>query len=243
MARWIILILGVACASLQAASGFDIERRAPVRALFQEEEAEEQPAEEAPAKEPAAATPGDRIREWMEVSQWRGLNLEAYGGIIATKHSMWSGGIGLSFGIYRAMSLSFRAEYNQELGAARDYRPQLRTAIFEPGVRFHLDFHESIALYSTHSLMVAAQYAFYQLDQRVSGSDLNLVFSLAAGSTHSVGLEFGDDFVRGFIETGFRAHIVILQDADERVRGFQDNLREEFTFQWLVFRLGVRFYL
>jgi hypothetical protein len=242
MARWIVLILAAAGGvSLQAANGFEIERRVTPRALFQEKLPEEHPAE-APAERPVAATPVDRIREMMERSQWRGLNLEVYGGIIATKHSMWSAGLGLSFGIFRSMSLSFRAEYNQELGAARDYRPQLRTAIFEPGVRFHLDFHESVALYSTHSLMIAAQYAFYQLDQRVAGSDLNLVFNLAAGSTHSVGLEFGDDFIRGFVETGFRLHIVIYQDADERVTGFQDNLRDEFTFQWLVFRLGARFY-
>jgi hypothetical protein len=241
MARWIVLTLVVACASLQAATGFAIERSVSPRALFQEEPAEDQPGEPTAERPPPQTTEG-RIREMMERSQWRGLNAEVYGGVIATKHSMWTAGLGLSFGIFRSMSLSFRAEYNQELGAARDYRPQLRTAIFEPGVRLHLDFHESVALYSNHSLMIAAQYAFYQLDQRVSGSDVNLVFNLAAGSTHSVGLEFGDDFIRGFVETGFRLHIVVLQDADERVTGFKDNLRDEFTFQWLVFRLGARFY-
>jgi hypothetical protein len=66
--------------------------------------------------------------------------------------------------------------------------------------------------------------------------------SIGSESAISVGLEFGDDFIRGFVETGFRLHIVVLQDADERVTGFKDNLRDEFTFQWLVFRLGARFY-
>jgi hypothetical protein len=240
MGRWIALVLvaGLTGVTLHAAQGFDLQRRHVERSLFQEEEQPETPDEETPAE----PTPKQRMQEMMERSSWRGLNGEIYGGIIGSKHSMWSGGLGLSFGIYRSMALSFRAEYNQELGASRDYRPQLRTAIFEPGVRFHLDFHEHVAFYSTHALMAAAQYAFYKIDQRTSGSDLNLVFSLAIGTTHSVGLEFGDDFLRGFVETGFRAHIVIYQDADERVRGFRDNLRDDFRFQWLVFRLGARFY-
>src|SRR5690606_36625736 len=159
MSRWIVVLLLVAGPA--AAQEFTVERAAIVRALFQD--TTEQPAEEADPDSQAAAP----VREAVISAQWRGLNLEAWGGIIGSKHSMWSLGLGLSFSVTDNIALAFRAEYNQELGAARDYRPQLRTAIFEPGVRFHLDFHDRIALYTNHGLSVAAQYAFYKVDGRV----------------------------------------------------------------------------
>ena len=44
-----------------------------------------------------------------------------------------------------------------------------------------------------------------------------------------IGLEFGDDFIRGFAETGLRTQFMIIQQADREVRGYQD-VREACAF-------------
>lgn len=178
----------------------------------------------------------------IEASKWRSLNAEIWGGIVASKHTTFSAGLGFGFKLMSNLSLNFRLEYNQELGTARSYRPQVRAAYFEPTVRFHFDFDPMIAFYTDHGLSASAGYYYYQVDERITGSGVGKVFMLTLGTAHTAGLEFGDDFTRGFIETGLRTNFALLQSADRSVRGFQDNLREDGRFQWLVFRAGLRLY-
>lgn len=176
----------------------------------------------------------------VDRSSWRDLTLEGYNGLIGAKHTNWSAGLGLGFSIYRNIAIVIRAEYNMELGAQRDYRPQTRALMLEPTVRLHLDFSDYVALFSNHGPSITARYDFYQLDDRVSDSDLGRVTSFGVGTVNTVGLEFGDDFVRGFVETGLRTHFVIVQDADQDVEGFKDDIRDNIRFQWIVVRIGVR---
>lgn len=184
----------------------------------------------------------DTARDMMEQSKWRTFSGEIWGGIVASKFPAFSGGLGFAFKVSGGIAVSIRVEYDQELGNPRDYRPQLRGAYLEPGVRLHLDFHPNIALYSNHGISVHAGWAYFQLDKRLVDSGLGKVFQLGVGTANVVGLEFGDDFVRGFAETGLRTQFMIIQQADKEIKGYQDDLREGLRFQWLAIRLGVRLY-
>jgi hypothetical protein len=185
---------------------------------------------------------GDRLEEYSAASQWRPVSLEAHVGLIGSKRTMWSGAMGTAIPLYSSISLALRAEYNMELGASRDYRPQTRGFLFEPGVRLHLDFHEHVALYSQHALSVVYRLDYYKLDPRRAGDDRGVVSSFGAGTANSVGLEFGERTWRGYVETGLRTQFIIFQTSDEDAKGFEDDIREDFRFQWLVIRAGVRFY-
>lgn len=187
-------------------------------------------------------TTGSSFSDIEAASQWRSFSLEASVGLIASKRTMWSGSLGAGVPIFDNVSLSFRAEYNMELGASRPYRPQTRGLIFEPGVRFHLDFDEYVAFFSQHGLSAVYRLDYYKLDDRISDSDLGTVSSLGIGVVTTVGLEFGERTWRGYVSTGLRTSFVIYQDADEDVKGFKDDIRDGFRFQWLVFQAGVRFY-
>lgn len=178
----------------------------------------------------------------MVASKWRGFSGELWGGIVASKFPAFSGGLGFAFKVADSIAVALRVEYDQQLGDPRDYRPQLRGAYLEPGVRLHLDFHPNIALYSNHGISVHAGWAYFQLDKRLVDSGLGKVFQLGVGTANVIGLEFGDDFVRGFAETGLRTQFMIIQEADKEVKGYQDDLREGLRFQWLAIRLGVRLY-
>lgn len=178
----------------------------------------------------------------IERSSWRNISIEGYNGLVAARQSNWSGGLGVSFGVWKAVSISIRTEFNMQLGAVRDNRPQTRALMLEPTVRLHLDFHEHVALFSNHGPSVSARFDYYRLDDRVSDNDLGRVTSIGVGTVNTVGLEFGNDFVRGFVETGLRTQIMVFQDADQDVEGFRDNIRDDNRFQWLVFRIGVRLY-
>ena len=185
---------------------------------------------------------GSTFSELEAASEWRSFSLEASVGLIASKRTMWSGSIGAAVPLFANVSLALRAEYNMELGASRPYRPQTRAFLFEPGVRFHLDFDEYVAFFSQHGLSATYRLDYFQLDDRVSDSDQGVVSSLAIGAVNTVGLEFGERTWRGYVSTGLRTAFVIYQDADEDAKGFKDDIREGFRFQWLVFRAGFRFY-
>ncbi|MBZ0136549.1 MAG: hypothetical protein K8I27_09270 [Planctomycetes bacterium] len=195
------------------------------------------------ADEPGeTATEGNTFEQIEANSQWRSLSLEGSVGLIGAKRTMWSGSVGVAIPLFTSVSLVLRAEYNMELGASRAYRPQTRGLLFEPCIRLHLDFDESVAFFSQHGLSAIYRFDYFKLDDRVSDSDRGLVSSFALGTVHSVGLEFGERTWRGFVETGFRTSFVLVQSANDDVKGFKDDIREDFRFQWLVLRAGVRFY-
>lgn len=231
MGRALILAMVFVCAGSLIAQAFDIARppRRAVRLLVT--------ADDTPAG-------GDNSFEAMqENSKWRGLCLEAHTGVIAAKRSMLTAGIGMDFHLANAMSLVARIDYNHDLGQGRDFRPQIRGAAVEVGVRFHIDFADSVAFYGTHGINIAAQLAYFQLDETRDGTTIGTVTSIGAGTVNVFGLEFGDKTWRGFVESGLRTQFFFLQNSDEdAVEGFEDDIRTDFRFQWIVARAGVRFY-
>lgn len=184
----------------------------------------------------------DPVRDMMEKSKWRSFSGEVWGGVVASKFPAFEGGLGFAFKVSGSIAVSIRVAYDQQLGDPRDYRPQLRGLYLEPGVRLHLDFHPNVALYSNHGLSVHAGFAYFQLNKRIVQSGLGEVFQFGVGTANVIGLEFGDDFIRGFAETGLRTQFMIIQQADREVRGYQDDLREGLRFQWLALRGGIRLY-
>ncbi len=233
MLRLSALLIALACC-LGALHAHDLGRFPAGRRVANLFKAQPEAADGKSGTEPA--------KSLIDASKWRSLNAEIWGGVVASKHTTFSAGLGFGFKLMSNISLNFRLEYNQELGTARTYRPQVRAACFEPTVRFHFDFDPMIAFYTDHGLSASAGYYYYQVDKRISGSGLGKVFMLTLGTVHTAGLEFGDDFTRGFIETGLRTNFALIQSADKSVKGFQDNLREDGRFQWLVFRAGLRLY-
>jgi len=185
---------------------------------------------------------GSTFSEIEAASEWRSFSLEGSVGLIASKRTMWSGSLGAAIPLFDNVSLALRAEYNMELGASRDYRPQTRAFLLEPCVRFHLDFADYVAFFSQHGLSVSYRFDYFQLDDRIADSDQGLVSSFGVGVVNSVGLEFGERTWRGYVSTGFRTQFVLFQTADEDAEGFRDDIRDDFRFQWLVLRAGVRFY-
>ena len=169
---------------------------------------------------------GSTFSQIEAASQWRSFSLEASVGLIGSKRTMWSGSIGAAIPLFSSVSLALRAEYNMELGASRSYRPQTRGFLFEPCVRFHLDFDDYVAFFSQHGLSASYRLDYFQLDDRVSDSDIGLVNSLGVGAVNTVGLEFGEKTWRGYVSTGLRTQFVIYQDADEDAKGYKDDIRE-----------------
>lgn len=195
----------------------------------------------------AAAEEGGADRNTFEAiqekSRWRALGVEAHGGVIAARRSMFTAGLGMNFHLVHSMSLSARLDYNHDLGQARDFRPQIRGAALEVGVRFHIDFDDSVAFYGTHGINLAAQLAYFQLDKTRDGDTLGVVTSFGAGTVNVFGLEFGSRTWRGFVETGLRTQFLFLQNSDkEAVEGYEDDIAGDFRYQWIVARAGVRFY-
>lgn len=228
----LLLAVLVVCAAPLCAQSFEITRSAGRKAaLFQT----------APAPE---SKPDENTFAAMEErSRWRGIELEAWGGVIAAKRSMISTGLGFGFHLLDTMSLVFRLDYDHNLGSARDFRPQIRQGTLEAAVRFHVDFADNVAFYGTHGINLVAQFAYFQLDETRDGTDLGVVTSMGLGTVNSFGLEFGNKTWRGFVETGFRTQFFFIQDSDERaVRGYEDDIRKAFRFQWIAARLGVRLY-
>lgn len=230
--RILLFCIVLASGSL-AAQGFDSFERVTPRNIFAAAEGGDADSE---------ASAGSTFEQLLEQSQWRGMMIEGWGGIVAAKYPMWEGGFGFAFDVWKELSVAIRLEYNHDLGSVRTYRPQLRTLLLEPGVRFHLDFDESVAFFSNHGPSITAQLASYALDERADGTDQGTIFSLGLGTAHTIGLEFGPRDWRGFVETGLRTEFVLVQSGDREVRGFRDNLRDDFRFQWIVLRGGVRFY-
>lgn len=230
MARAMLILLVLLAAGLSAQS-LEITRK-PGRA-----------AQLLPAAEETSPTSPTSLEAMQDNSRWRGLCLEAHTGVIAAKRSMLTAGIGMDFHLVNSMSLVARLDYNHDLGQAREFRPQIRGATVEVGVRFHIDFAESVAFYGTHGINIAGQIAYFQLDESRDGTTLGAVTSLGAGTVNVFGLEFGDKTWRGFLESGLRTQFYFLQDSDEdAVEGFQDDIAGDFRFQWIVARAGVRFY-
>jgi hypothetical protein len=230
MGRALLLAVIVVCAGHAVAQGFDITRN-PARQtrLF------------AAADEPAKET--NTFEAIQEKSKWRGLGVEVHGGVIASKRSMFTAGVGMSFHLTNTMSLVARLDYNHNIGPGRDYRPQVRGAAVEVGVRFHIDFADFVAFYGTHGINISGQLAYFKLDESKDGTTLGLVTSFGAGTVNVFGLEFGDRTWRGFVESGLRTQFFFLQNSDEdAVEGFEDDIRTDFRFQWIVARIGVRFY-
>lgn len=230
MARAMLVLLVVLAAGLSAQS-LEITRK-PGRT-----------ARLLPAAEDPAAAESNTFEAMQEKSKWRGLCLEAHTGVIAAKRSMLTAGIGMDFHLVNTMSLVARIDYNHDLGQGRDFRPQIRGAAVEVGVRFHIDFADSVAFYGTHGINIAGQIAYFQLDETKNGTTLGAVTSMGAGTVNVFGLEFGDKTWRGFVESGLRTQFYFLQNSDEEaVEGFEDDIRTDFRFQWIVARAGVRFY-
>lgn len=229
-----LLILILLLSGPLAAQSFDsFERVRRVTNLFDTAET----SASAPAE-----TAGSTFEQIIAQSQWRQLMIEGWGGIVAAKYPMWEAGFGFAFEVKQELSVSIRLIYNHELGNVRSYRPQLRTLLLEPSVRFHLDFDENVAFFTDQGLSFTGQLASYALDERTAGTDKGSIFSLGVGTIHTIGLEFGPRDWRGFVETGLRTEFVVLQSGDDEVDGFRDNLREDYRFQWIVLRGGVRFY-
>ncbi|MBK9975620.1 MAG: hypothetical protein IPP14_12685 [Planctomycetes bacterium] len=228
----LLLALLTTCAAPLCAQNFEVTRTTTRRAaLFQTAEA------------PAPKADDNTFAAIEEKSKWRGIELEAWGGVVAAKRSMITTGLGVGFHLLNTMSLVFRLDYDHNLGSARDFRPQIRQGTLEAAVRFHVDFAENVAFYGTHGINLVAQFAYFQLDETRDGTDLGVVTSLGLGTVNSFGLEFGNKTWRGFVETGFRTQFFFIQDSDERaVRGYEDDIRKAFRFQWLAARLGVRLY-
>lgn len=233
MLRLTVILLALVCAAALSAERM-FEDFKPTERDFQLFEVQDQPAE--------PENTGSTFSEIEAASEWRSFSLEGSVGLIATKRTMWSGALGAAVPIFNNVSLAFRGEFNMELGASRDYRPQTRAFILEPCVRFHLDFDEWVGFFSEHGLSVVYRLDYFQLDDRVADSDQGVVSSLGIGAVTTIGLEFGERTWRGYVSSGLRTQFVIYQDADEDTKGFKDDIRDGFMFQWLVFRAGVRFY-
>lgn len=230
--RWILAAL-LCCGPLCAAE-FDIIRKPAVRALFQ--------AQESPTA-PEADVPRDTLDEILAASGWRDLGMEAWVGLIAAKRSMLTAGLGLEFNLDNSMSMGFRLDYNNDVGQPRDFRPQVRGATLETTVIFHLDFARDVAFYTGHGINATIQLAYFKLDEAIHGTELGVVTSIGAGTVNTAGLEFGTRNWRGFAETGLRTQIMITQSANEEsVEGYKDDVRRAFTIQWIVARIGVRYY-
>lgn len=196
-----------------------------------------------PAAEESTPASSTTFESMQENSRWRNLCLEAHTGVIAARRSMLTAGLGVDFHLLNSMSLVARVDYNHDLGQAREFRPQIRGAAVEVGVRFHIDFADNVAFYGTHGINIAGQIAYFQLDESRDGTTLGAVTSLGAGTVNVFGLEFGDKTWRGFVESGLRTQFYFLQNSDEdAVEGFEDDIRTDFRFQWIVARAGVRFY-
>lgn len=228
--RWILLL--VLCGCALEARPFDMPRAPFTRSLS----LQEQPT-------PAPEAPKSRFEQIEEASRWRGLEFENFSGLVAAKRSTLSLGVGLGFHAYRSLSVIFRVDFNNDIGQARDFRPQVRQLTFEFAVRHHHDFSEHVAFYGTHGLNVTAQLAYFQLDETLHGTDLGLVTSIGAGTNNLFGLEFGNRTWRGFAETGLRLQYFFLQDSDEpAVEGYEDDIQRGFFAQWIVARFGIRVY-
>jgi hypothetical protein len=230
--RW-ILLLSLACCGGLAGQSLGFNRLPATRALFAQPE----------AVEPAPEAPKTRFEQIEEASRWRGIEIENYAGLVAAKRSMVSLGVGFGFRADRSLSVIFRLDFNNDIGQARDFRPQVRALTFEFAVRHHHDFSEHVAFYGTHGLNFAAQLAYFQLDETLHGTDLGTVTSLGAGTNNFFGLEFGNRTWRGFAETGLRLQYFFLQNSDEEaVEGYEDDIQKGFFAQWVVARLGIRVY-
>lgn len=235
MGRSLLLAVVLACCTTCLAQAFDVglvPRRA--QPLFT---TAEEPAKESANEEPMT------LSAMQERSKWRKLGLEAWTGGIAARRSMYTAGVGMNFHLVNTLSLAARLDYNHDVGNARKFRPQVRGGALEVGVRFHIDFAESVAFYGTHGINVAVQLAYFQLDESRDGTTLGVVTSLGAGTTNVFGLEFGSRTWRGFFETGLRTQFFFLQNSDEdAVEGFEDDIAADFRFQWIIGRIGLRFY-
>lgn len=228
-----LLIAALCCCGALGAQSFDFARKPLSRALFA---ADDQPAQPA----------GDSMFTYPAINEraaWRGVNLEVWSGVIAAKRSMVTLGLGLGFNLSGFMALVFRVDYNNDLGVAREFRPQVRQATFEAGVRLHIDLDENIAFYGNHGINLAGQLAYFKLNEATQGTDLGIVTSFGFGTADYFGLEFGNKHYRGFVETGVRTQFFVIQSADvEAAEGFEDDIRNAFRVQWVVLRAGFRYY-
>ena len=229
MTRLIAILLLLSCAAMCHAIPREFKLTEPSRPanLFEAADEHEESA----------------IEQYVSNSKWRPLSLEWHLGLIGAKRTMWSGAMGVGFPITGLIGFSVRAEYNMDLGASRDYRPQTRSVVLEPGVRFHLDFDENIALYSQHGLAIGLRLDYFKLDKRLNDDDLGQILSIGVGTVNTVGLEFGTRQYRGYVETGLRTQFQVFQQADNDVKDYRRDIQEGFRFQWLVCRVGFRLYL
>jgi len=180
------------------------------------------------------------LEQLLEGSQWRGYSADIFGGMAVGRRPLWNAGGVFSMKLSGPYSLVARASYMQELGGTRSFRPQVRGGLLETGVRIHLDVHDKVAVISDHAIAGSYKAAYFKKDgenNRVSRASM-----ISLGTTHTLGLEFGDRQWRGYVETGLRTSFPLFVDSDRNAASFRSSLRRDYRFQWIVFRAGVRLY-